>query len=64
MHNGIICIIKIRENILQLVQLMKSYHQDGNVAKCVSNLIQSLTIHQRKTLLHIVAVRNIESALK
>lgn len=29
MHNEIICVIKIRANILQLVQLIKSFHLDG-----------------------------------
>lgn len=45
MHNEIKCIIKIRANILQLVQLIKSFHQDGITWKSEQNLMHSLAIH-------------------
>lgn len=57
MHNEIICVIEITPNILQLVQLMKSFHQVGITRgkKSEQNLIHSLTVHYGRTLCRMPA---------
>lgn len=62
MHNEITCVIKIRENILQLVQLMESFHGGGDHLK--KKWSQTYIHHSflEGFVLHDIVVNNAMSA--